>query len=171
MPHARLTVGCIQWLWHGVTLRLFVLLLNNGSCKHKLRQPKIFIYSCHKRFIRQQLARYHYFDSKMVFLTTGVIGLVLYVLGIVLILLVLGFLITTGYIQYVHWKFSHIPQPTCPRYMLFNILSYSHLFQTRDQITTLFTHSFYLGHLLDVIRAQQEDKNDELSIATLLQQW
>jgi hypothetical protein len=36
-------------------------------------------------------------------------------IGALVLLLVLAFLIFTGYLHYVHWKYSHIPQPNRPR--------------------------------------------------------
>ena len=46
-----------------------------------------------------------------------VAGSVLYFsLGTLVFLLVLAFLTFTGYLHYVHWKYSHIPQPKRPRY-------------------------------------------------------
>ena len=41
----------------------------------------------------------------------------LYILGILVLLsMVLMFLAITGYIAYVHWKYSHIPKPKLSRY-------------------------------------------------------
>ena len=45
------------------------------------------------------------------------ISVLLYVVGAVVLLLVLAFLSFTGYLIYVHWKYSHIPQPKRPRWV------------------------------------------------------
>ena len=46
-------------------------------------------------------------------------SLVLYFsLGALVFLLALAFLTFTGYLHYVHWKYSHIPQPKRPRYIV-----------------------------------------------------
>ena len=49
-------------------------------------------------------------------LVSGVVVSSLYILGTLVLLLVLAFLAITGYLHYVHWKYSHFPQPKRPRY-------------------------------------------------------
>ena len=43
------------------------------------------------------------------------IWILLYAVGAVALLLLLAFLSFTGYLLYIHWKYSHIPQPKRPR--------------------------------------------------------
>ena len=46
---------------------------------------------------------------------SAAVAVALYVVGLVALLLVLAFLAITGYLYYVHSKYSHIPQPKRPR--------------------------------------------------------
>jgi hypothetical protein len=48
----------------------------------------------------------------------GAVSILLYVVGAVALLLVLAFLSFTGYLVYIHWKYSHIPQPKRPRWVV-----------------------------------------------------
>ena len=48
-------------------------------------------------------------------------GLILYLFCGLVFLLVLAFLIFTGYLHYVHWKYSHIPQPKRSRWLAMHL--------------------------------------------------
>ena len=49
----------------------------------------------------------------------------LYLFGVLASLPVLAFLLLTAYLHYVHWKYSHIPQPKRPRYYCSQVQLYN----------------------------------------------
>lgn len=68
-----------------------------------------------------------------------------YVLGALALTSAAVFLMVVAYFHYIHWRYSHIPQPKRP--------------------------SFFLGHVPDIFQAQRESGNEDLSFTVVLQQW
>ena len=66
----------------------------------------------------------------------------LYAVSAVVLSLILAFLATTAYFHYIHWRFSHIPQPERPRLAVTKDIYYIRTGVISVHVTTF---SFFLG--------------------------